>query len=575
MARRLDITLGQCSERGRRATNQDFHGAVIPEGFDRDLKGIALAVADGISSSPVSAVAAETAVKSFLSDYYCTPETWAVQTAAERVIRATNSWLYGETRRCGAGLDLDRGYACTLALVILKAHTAHLFHIGDTRILRVAGSTMEPLTEDHRVILQGTAYLGRALGVGPEVAIDYRSVPLAEGDLLVVCTDGVYEHVAPKLMAEIIQAQLGDLQAAANRLVATALQNGSEDNLTVQIVRVATLPDLDQRHWSGEPADLLLPPILEPPAEFAGYQLLRRLHANNRSHIYLARDTQSGEQVAVKFPAMELREDPELLRRFMMEEWVARRVDSPHLLKAAPLIRPRQHLFVVSEYLDGITLRQWMHDHPQPDLEDVRRIIEQVVAGARAMHRKQMVHADLRPENIMIDRNGLAKIIDFGATRVAGVMEALPGAADEDMLGAVQYAAPERLAGQTSTPRSDQFSIGVIAYEMLTGRLPYGAQAVRVRSVAAARALNYISASTGKRSVPAWIDGALRTAVHPDPSRRYEALSEFVQDLRVPNIRFSQTRFTPLVERDPVRFWQGVSVALAFLVFVLLARLIG
>ena len=82
-------------------------------------------------------------------------------------------------------------------------------------------------------------------------------------------------------------------------------------------------------------------------------------------------------------------------------------------------------------------------------------------------------------------------------------------------------------------------------------------------------------ASTGKRSVPSWIDGALRTAVHPDPSRRYDALSELVQDLRVPNIRFSPTGFVPLVERDPIRFWQGVSVALALLVFILLARLMS
>ena len=569
----LKVSIGQHSDRGAKPSNQDFHGALTPDGHALALKGVAIALADGVSTSPVSHIAAETAVKSFLTDYYCTSDSWTVDTAAQRVIGATNGWLHAETRRARQHTDLDRGYVCTFAALVLKARTAHLFHVGDSRIFRLAGGSLEPLTEDHRVVIGGQGYLARALGMAPEVAIDYRALPLAEGDVFVLSTDGVHEFLSGPAIARIIAESAADLDAAARRIVAEALEAGSTDNVTLQIVRIDGLPEAGRADLAGAAHGLPPAPILEPPAEFEGYRILRQIHANNRSHIYHAVDAETGAAVALKVPALDLRADAELLRRFMMEEWIARRVDSPHLLKAAAATRERRHLYIVTEYIEGATLRQWMHDNPRPDPNAVRDILDQLVRGLRAMHRKAMVHGDLRPENVMIDRHGVVKIIDFGSTRVAGVVEAEGEGQGEEMLGALQYAAPERLTGEAATWRCDLFSLGVIAYEMLTGRLPYGPAAPRVRTRAAARALRYAPANREDRAVPAWIDGALRTAVHPDPARRYEALSEFVTDLRTPNPRFSAA--VPLAERNPLRFWQGVSFCLLCAVLYLLTRLTG
>jgi serine/threonine protein phosphatase PrpC len=569
------LSIGQYSDRGEKETNQDFHGAVIPDGAALSLKGVAVAIADGISTSPVSHVAAQVAVNSFLTDYYCTSDAWAVETAAQRVISATNAWLHAETRRRGQAYDLDRGYVCTLSVMVLKARTAHLFHVGDSRIFRISGESLEPLTEDHRVIIAGQSYLGRALGMTPDVAIDYRTAPLAERDVFVLCTDGVHEHIDPRAVTQVVKAQAHDLDGAARLIAEGARARGSLDNLTVQIVRIDALPQGDGADFIDPSQDLPPPPILDPPVEFEGYRVVREIHASHRSHIYQATDLASGQAVTLKIPALELRSDPLLLRKFMMEEWVARRVQSPHLLKVAAPARPRKFLYVVTEQIEGTTLRQWMYDNPKPELEAVRGIVEQLVKGVRAMHRKEMVHSDLRPENVMIDREGLVKIIDFGSTRVAGVVETGAASQGEPVLGSVQYTAPECLAGEPVTWRSDLFSLGVIAYEMLTGRLPYGAQASRVRTRADMRALLYTPASDDQRRLPAWADGALRIAVHPDPSRRYEALSEFVTDLRAPNSRFARRGFIPLAERDPARFWQAVSLLLACIVFILLYRLFG
>jgi hypothetical protein len=106
---------------------------------------------------------------------------------------------------------------------------------------------------------------------------------------------------------------------------------------------------------------------------------------------------------------------------------------------------------------------------------------------------------------------------------------------------------------------------------MLTGRLPYGAQVARARTRPQLRKLRYRSAAGDDRAIPAWIDGALRRAVHPAPAKRYESLSEFVFDLRHPNPAYLESRSAPLIERNPLLFWKVASALLAITVLVLLA----
>src|ERR1700712_2372576 len=129
MPRELKISVGQHSDKGRKETNQDFHGVLIPDEPLLSLKGIVVVLADGISSSNVSRIAAESAVKGFLTDYYCTSESWSVRTSAQRVLEATNSWLHSQTRS-QYSYDRDRGYVCTLSALVLKSTTAHLLPVA-------------------------------------------------------------------------------------------------------------------------------------------------------------------------------------------------------------------------------------------------------------------------------------------------------------------------------------------------------------------------------------------------------------------------------------------------------------
>src|SRR6266849_7781004 len=305
MPRELKISVGQYSDKGRKETNQDFHGVLIPSEPLLSLKGIAIVLAEGISSSNVSHIASESAVKSFLTDYYCTSESWSVKTSAQRVLAATNSWLHSQTRRSQYAYDKDKGYVCTFSAMVIKSTTAHIFHVGDSRIYRLAGNALEQLTDDHRVTVSSEQnYLSRALGINPEIEIDHLTLQVEKGDVFLLATDGVYEHVGARFITKAINDTAKDLDRVARDLVEEAYQQGSRDNLTIQIVRIDELPESEASDVFGQVSELPLPPLLEARMIFDKYRIVREVHGSSRSHVYLAVDTESDALVTIKIPSI-------------------------------------------------------------------------------------------------------------------------------------------------------------------------------------------------------------------------------------------------------------------------------
>lgn len=568
MGRHLKVAVGQYSDKGRKELNQDFHGVAMPREPQLSAKGIAIALADGISSSAVSQEAAQSAVTGFLEDYYCTSDAWSVRKSGEHVLTATNSWLHSQTQHSQHRYDRERGYVCTFSAVVIKSTTAHLFHVGDARIYRLRGSELTQLTEDHRVrVSSAQSYLARALGMDRNLDIDYQALQLAVGDLLLLATDGVYEYIDAACIRSTVDGS-ADLDAAARTIAEIALQCGSVDNLTIQLVRVDVLPDPGANEIYRQLSDLPCPPLLEARSEFEGYQIVRVIKRSARSHIYLASDRESGERIVLKTPSTDMQANPAALERFLLEEWIARRINSAHVLRPCAHTRQRQSIYVVTEYIEGQTLAQWMIDNPKPELAVVRGLLEQIAKGLQAFHRLEMVHQDLKPDNILIDTTGTVKIIDFGATRVAGLEEADTAIEQINLLGAALYAAPEYFLGEAGSARSDLYSLGVIAYQMLSGSFPYGAEVPKSRTKSAQKKLNYKSVLNEEREIPTWIDDAIRKAVEPDPFARYEEISEFIYDLHHPNRIFLNKTRPPLIERNPVIFWKAASFVLMLALIV-------
>ncbi|PHQ24790.1 protein kinase [Marinobacter guineae] len=572
MATSLSVSSGQHTEAGKKPVNQDFHGLLVPDNHQLLTKGIAVAIADGVSSSNVSQIASESAVAGFFSDYFSTPDSWSVKQSVQRVLRATNAWLYAQTRQSQYRYDRDRGYVCTLSVMVLKSATAHIFHVGDARIYRVHPGQLERLTNDHRLWLsQENSCLTRAMGIGDQLDIDYQSLPIQPGDTFLLATDGIHEHIDERRMAAIIRESGDDLDAAARRLSATALEHGSSDNLTAQIIRIDSVPSSrENSELFQHLANLPFAPELQPGQTLDGYRIQRQLHASSRSHVYLAVDEATEASVVLKLPSMDQRHDPVYLEQFFMEQWIARRLNSPHVVRPFAPDRQPGYLYLATEFVAGCTLRQWLLDNPAPDLETVRKLVEQIARGLRAFHRLEMVHQDLKPENVLVDTHGTVTLIDFGATRVAGLQESDTADEQPGPRGAALFSAPETFLGDPGSPAADQFSLGVITYQLLTGQLPYGAEVPKLHKRSQLRRLTYQPAGLFREDVPGWVDDAIEKAVHPQAHKRYPALSEYLYDLRHPGRDWQGRQRPPLIERHPVAFWQGLS---ALLLLALLASL--
>ena len=578
MTENLKVSIGQHSDKGRKTENQDFHGSRIPNNTLLALKGVAVAMGDGISSSQTSHIASSSAVKTFLDDYFCTSEAWTVKSSVERVLKSINSWLYSQTMSGAGRYDKDKGYVSTFSALVLKNHSAHLFHVGDTRIYRLTKQGLEQLTNDHRLWAtadsgENKSYLSRALGIEEQCSFDHQTISLKQGDVFILCTDGIYEFVPSKNLITAIQQQGDDLECAAQSIVQQAYDLGSDDNLSIQIIRIDELPEQKQVNLAGEIEQLPLPPALEARMEFDGYIILRNLHSNSRSHVYLAEDQASRKQVVIKAPASDIENDPEHLERFLLEEWIARRVNNAHVLKADLAERPRNFIYTVFEYIEGQTLAQWAQDNPKPGLEVVRGFIEQIAKGLNAFHKMDMLHQDLRPENIMLDSTGTLKIIDFGSVSIAGLEEMKNDSAATYLLGTALYSAPEYFLGEQGSIQSELFSLGVVTYYLLSGSYPYDAKVARTKTVSEQRKLSYKTLLADDREIPSWVDDALRRALNPLPDRRQDDLFEYLHDLRKPNQRFIDKTRPPLIERNPVAVWQGISFALLMVVIYLLSTI--
>jgi serine/threonine protein kinase len=277
----------------------------------------------------------------------------------------------------------------------------------------------------------------------------------------------------------------------------------------------------------------------------------------------------------MKTPSVNYEDDPAYIDRFIREEWIGRRIENQHVVKVYEPSRRRRFLYIIEEFLEGSTLRQWMHDNANPDLQEVRLIIEQIGKGIQAFHRLEMLHQDLKPENIIIDQFGTAKIIDFGSAKVAGIAEISSPVEQTNLLGTKNYTAPEYANDQPGSNRSDIYSLGVMCYEMLSGKLPFGEMPSNWKVSNLKEKMNYIPITDHVSSVPKWISATLKKAVHPNPAKRYEELSEFLYDLRHPNSTLSTEDYRPLIERDPIKFWKGLSLTLFLIILYLLSLLSG
>jgi len=557
----LEIAYGHATLTGPRRENEDFCGLITPAGPELDVKGVLAAVADGVAGEGGGRQASEYAVRSLLTDYYATPDTWGVPLALDRVLNAVNRWLIAQ----GTAHRNTVSLATTLSAIVLRGRRYVIAHVGDSRIYRLRAGELTVLTQDHVWDHPDMRHvLARAIGLDAHLVMDYADGELEPGDVFLLATDGVWAPLGSRNIAAALAGE-GDPQSAASALCQAGLAAGGQDNATALVLRVERVPEAGLADSLTAGRELPLPPLLRPGDVIDGFEVVELLHESRATRLYKVTLRDSGQPYVLKTlkPGRE-DEAPALVA----EAWMARRVQSDCFPEVLPLATDRRSaLYYVMSHHAGHTLERLLEAGRHFSISETAALGIRLMKGLGALHRLNIVHRDIKPANLLLCEDGRLRILDLGVALNAGMVhEAGAGNA-----GTPSFMAPELFSGAEASPVSDLYAAGVSLYHLLTRQYPYG----EIEPFQHPRFGDPVPPTRYRPDVPGWLEAILLKAVARDPARRFETAEEMLLALeRGAQQPLSVPRRTPLAERDALRVWLAVAVTSILVNLVLLYLLI-
>ncbi len=563
---KLNVAAGFVSETGKRHDNQDFGGVYLGTETERARHGLVAVVADGVGGAKAGRMAAELAVRTLVEGLYCQPDTIGVGAAVERVMTPYNRWLHS----MGHAPAMANA-ATTFTAIVAKGRRAHIIHVGDTRAWHFRDGRLRLLTEDHTLKQPDVSnILYRALGIEERLRLDQRAIDLAVHDRLLLTSDGVHGCLSARQIERILDSR-GSAESDARALVDAALGGGSQDNCTALILDVVALPAPDHDGIASELAAL---PFLAPPVEgesVDGFALRQQVSDGQYTRLFRATDTVSGSDVAIKFPKTTLLSEQGARLAFTREALIGQRVNSPFVGATLPIDAQRQtRLYSVQPFYDGETLLARLGQGPI-GMERAIQIAIKLVRGVAALHRLNIVHRDIKPDNVMLlpgttPEGGGLKLIDLGVARLPRVEDFHAS----EIPGTPSFMAPEQFSGNAGDALTDQFALGVTLYRLFTDKYPFGEQEAFSRPRFGA----VLAPSRHRGEIPAWLDAAILRTIAVNPDERFGDVIELLRALEGGGavVRHDNRRHRALLERNPVLFWKFVALALAIALIWALGR---
>lgn len=548
--------MGSYSIAGVKPINEDCVGYCLPEdGHKLQNKGIALAVADGVSTAEAGQEASLTAVNNFINDYYQTPDPWTVSHSGQKILTAINLKLY---RKSHEFVNQEKGYLCTFSGMIIKSCLAHFFHAGDSRVYRLRDNEFVQITKDHKAMVGNNNHiLARAVGMDSSLQIDYNKQPIQENDIYMLSSDGVHDFLQDDELQQLLEAPLS-AEERSQKIVELALEKGSDDNISCVVAQIDRLPSETLNDYNLKLTSLPFPPTLEQGMTIDGYRIEKELWASSRSQLYLVTDLETSSQYVMKTPSTNFEDDASYIDRFIQEEWIGKRIESPYVVKIIEQSKPRNFLYYLMEYIEGESLGDWMEKHPLPAPREAIAIVDQIAAGLKCFHEQETIHQDLKPGNVMLS-NGKVKIVDFGSVYVAGIVEMFRPMQHEGALGTATYSDPQYLMGINSGIQGDVYALATIAYELFTGELPYGKKIEECHASYEYDRLRYRDARQFNPIVPLWFDQALKHGVAIHLEERYSTLEALMKDLHNPNPEYLTEDPEYTKDKNKALYWEIIS----------------
>ncbi|WP_160104738.1 bifunctional protein-serine/threonine kinase/phosphatase [Pseudomonas izuensis] len=552
----LQLSFAQASATGPRDENQDALRLVTPAPALAASKGYLFAIADGVSQCADGGLAARSTLQALALDYYATPETWGVAQALDRLLLAQNRWLQAN----GGGQPL----LTTVSALVLRGKRFTLAHVGDCRVYRWHAEQLQRVSEDHVWDQPGMQHvLKRALGLDQHLVLDFLDGELRLDESFVLLSDGIWAVLGDTAIAAILRDQ-PDLDSAAQTLVKAAHLAGSQDNASALLVRVDALGETSIGDALIHLQQWPLPPVLKPGQDFEGWQVEAILGQSQQSLLYRVRDSQQQPWLLKTLPGV-LRDDHLAGQALLSEEWFLKRVAGRHFPEVHTASQ-RQHLYYVMREYPGSTLAQ-LHAQIGPlPLAQWQDLAERLLKAVGLLHRRQILHRDIKPQNLLLGDDGELRLLDFGLAWCPGLSEDQPSI----LPGTPSYIAPEAFRGEAPTPQQDLYAVGVTLFYLLTGYFPYG----EIEAFQRPRFAAPVSASRYRPDLPDWLNLSLERAVAADPAQRFETAEEWLLLMEQGERRSLSVRPRPLLEREPLKVWRAlalgsllINLALMFAVF--------
>ena len=553
---KLNLEIASFCDAGIKAINEDAAGYFQPEDpYFLESKGVSLVVSDGVSTAEEGKEASETVVNGFIEEYYRTPDTWSVGHSGESILSTLNLKLFRKSHE----FSDNKGFLCTFSALVIKGQTAHFFHVGDSRVYLLRQDKLSQLTSDHTAkISDNDAVLARAIGMDNRLHLDYGKVVLQPDDIVLLCSDGLHDFVPEAKLIESL-ASNKPLANIVSTLKQLALEHQSNDNISAVVGKVNTLFEQSLDDYSVELTRLPFPPVLQKGLKLDGYEVVKELFASSRSQLYLVIDSDSGARYAMKTPSINFEDDMGYIDRFVQEEWIGLRVQSPNVVRVVRQERARTALYYLMEYIEGVNLAEWMQGNRQSAPKQCIALVKQIAQGLEAFHQYETVHQDIKPGNIIVTADERAVIVDFGSVYVAGLAEIERAIQEDNTLGTAGYADPTYLSGRNPGFAGDVYSLATITYEMFTGHLPYGDDISECRLPRDFDRLRYHKAADLNPLIPVWFDRTLEKGTSFSLEQRYPGIAPFMKDLTRPNPEFlSDEAPTPQVANSQL-FWKLMS----------------
>ena len=515
-------TSGFALAKGTQLTGDDFFEVKV-------MDTITVAVlCDGVGSALRGAEAAERTAHFLIASLRNRPLSWSMEKSIRHFINNINRILYSESIE-----DYEREeLVTTLALVVIEGDRLYGANVGDSRIYLQRDSILTQLSHDHTVDEAGMeSVLTLAIGLQEETNHYYFENNLYASDRILLCSDGLHQELSEEEMGSGLPLGASFLVKQASKKHRDTLPDDCSA-VTIEIKELdlrlrlkQTKLEIREHYKKGEEID--------------GYKLIKPLVQNHRTWLCIKR----GVQYVIKFAPAEAAQGEKILDLFVQEAWNARRLKAGFFPKAV-IPRDRSHRYYIMRYIPGDTLKSRITQKPL-SIDDSIALGKFLLKMAQFLIRKDLVHGDIKPENILVTKRGeklVFKMVDFGS--IADAYSLVSRA------GTPSYLAPERFSASPITEQTELYAIGTTLYEALTQQFPFG-EIEPFQTPHFDRQIKRPSHYNPK--IPDWLDSLILYALDPDRERRYRYYSEFLHDLEHPDrVKPYFDKSSSLIQRRPL-----------------------